>query len=327
MPDSEVPNYRTKSFVARDGSQKTWMIEWLRWDGGGIIPKLGSVMIPTDTGIGTTGTTGYAAADFPRSWDDTERLVMAYESTEIGGQRVGTSEKGRLYAFNELVTGEARYGLGYHRTEQLPDNWKAGGTIVDALGKSYTVEYIKLGAAGFTGDNAADEAAHPTLTMQVQGICPYGWHIASAADWLDLAWAACNASVGHTFPMQEDQVTYKQLTTASGTGANNNPVSPRGIGNFGAWLRNSEWTVGSNIAISDGADEFGFNYYPLGWRYMTQGYQYAGSRAQTWVPLSYSATAAFRINVLLGNAVSYVEMLNFDNGQPVVPIRCVKNYK
>jgi uncharacterized protein (TIGR02145 family) len=301
------------------------MIDYLRWDGGDIVPKLGSVMIPTDTGIGTTGTTGYAAADFPTSWDDKARLVMAYESTEIGGQRVGTSEKGRLYQFNEIVTGEARYGIGYHRTEQLPDNWKAGGVIVDALGKSHTVEYIGLGAKSFTGDNAADEAAHPMLTMQVQGICPYGWHIASAADWLDLAWAAYKASPGHTYPMQENQITYKQFTTNTGTAVNNNPVSGQGIGNFAAWLRNSaDW---GGTAISDGADDFGFDYYPLGWRYMTQGYQYAGSRTQVWIPLSFSATAAFRINVLLGNTVSYAVMVNFDNGQPSVPIRCVKNYK
>ena len=324
MPDSEVANYRTKSYVARDGSMKTWMIDFVRWDGGDISPKLGSVMVPSATGAGAAGTGGYTAANFPASWN-ASTLNMDYETTEIGGKLVGTSERGRIYHFEEMVTGTPRYGIGYARYEPLPDGWTAGSTIVDAVGRSFEVEYIVHTAAGaFSGDNAADEAAHPMLTMQVQGICPYGWHIANTADWLDLAWAACKASAGHTYPMQEDQITYKQLTTTTGTATVNNPVSPRGIGNFAPWLRNSEWGAG---AISDGADEFGFNYYPLGWRYMTQGFQCAGSRCQTWVPLCYSSAAAFRINVLINNTVTYVEMANLDNGQAICPFRCVKNYK
>jgi uncharacterized protein (TIGR02145 family) len=105
----------------------------------------------------------------------------------------------------------------------------------------------------------------------------------------------------------------------------NNPVSPRGIGNFAPWLRNKKYWPGGNI--SDGSDEFGFEYYPLGWRYMTQGYQCYGTRAQQWVPLFYSGTAPFRINVILCNTVTYAEMTNVDNGQAILPVRCVKNYK
>ena len=108
-----------------------------------------------------------------------------YETTEVGGNLAGTSEHGRIYHFNEVVTGNPRFGIGYERYEALPDGWMEGKTIVDAIGRSFTVEHIVHTAAGtFTGDNAADEKAHPMLTMQVQGICPYGWHVANASDWL-----------------------------------------------------------------------------------------------------------------------------------------------
>jgi len=326
MPDEELAKYRTKQFIARDGSMKTWMIEFVRWDGGDIRPKLGSPMVATATGAGAAGTGGYAAANFPSSWDDASKLNMAYETTEIGGQLVGTNEHGRVYAFSEIVTGNPTAGVGVARYEPLPSGYTEGCEIVDAVGDRYTVEHIVHTAADtFTGDNAADEAAHPMLKIQLQGICPYGWHIANTADWLDIAYAACKASAGHTFPMQEDQITYKQFSTTKGTATVNNPVSPRGIGNFAPWLRNNKYWTGGNI--SDGADDFGFEYYPLGWRYMTQGFQCAGTRAQTWIPLFYSNAATFRVNVIINNSVTFAEMANFDNGQAIAPFRCVKNYK
>ncbi len=327
MPDEELAKYKTKSFIARDGSMKTWMIEFVRWDGGDIRPKLGSPMVATATGAGAAGTGGYAAANFPSSWDDASKLNMAYETTEIGGQLVGTNEHGRIYAFSEIITGNPTAGVGIARYEPLPSGYTEGCEIIDAVGDRYIIEHLDHKKADtFSGDNAADEEAHPTLKMQIQGICPYGWHIANTADWLDIAYAASKASAGHTFPISESKVTYKQFSTVSGsTSSGDVPDAPRGIGNFGAWLRNNKyWTAGN---ISDGADEFGFEYYPLGWRYMTQGFQCAGTRAQVWIPLFYSDAATFRVNVLINNAVTSAEMANFDNGQAIAPFRCVKNYK
>jgi len=60
---------------------------------------------------------------------------------------------------------------------------------------------------------------------------------------------------------------------------------------------------------------------------MTQGYQCAGSRAQTWVPLFFNDKSLYRVNVLINNTVTFVEITNIDNGQAIVPFRCVKNYK
>lgn len=325
MPDSELSKYKTKAYIARDGSIKVWMVENMRWNGGDITPKLGSPMIPTATGAGTKGTGGYAAKAFPKSWDD-PNMNKAYESTEVGGQLEGSDEHGRIYAFSEMITGVPTNGIGFARYESVPTGWTSGCEITDAVGDNYTIEYVSNKVAGtFSGDNAADEKAHPTLKMQIQGICPYGWHIANASDWLDLAYAACKASAGHTYPLQEDQITYKQLTTASGTATVNNPVSARGIGNFSAWLKNTKWWQQD---VSDGADEFGFEYFPLGWRYMTQGYQSYSFAAETWVPLFFSETALYRINIFWTNrSQSYAEMTNIDNGQAIMPFRCVRNYK
>lgn len=324
MPDSEVANYKTKAFVARDGSMKVWMTEFVHWDGGDITPKLGSSMVATATGAGAAGTGGYDKSAFPSSWNDS-KLNMDFENTEIGGKLEGTNEHGRIYAFSEIITGTPTAGIGFARNEVVPDAWKAGNKITDAVGDEYVIEYINNKTAGtFTGDNAADEAKHPTLKMQIQGICPYGWHIANASDWLDIAYAASKASAGHTFPVQEDQVTYKQFSTNKGKVSEGQAVSPRGIGNLAPWLRNSSWNGGN---ISDGAEEFGFGYYPLGFRYMTQGYQCAGTRAQTWIPLFFNEKALYRVNVIINNTVTYAEISSIDNGQAIMPFRCVKNYK
>ena len=84
MPDSELPNYPTKAYIARDGSMKVWMIRHMAWDGGDINPKLGSGMVKNPGNAAAGGTGGYAAADFPRTWNDTERLNPAFETKESG---------------------------------------------------------------------------------------------------------------------------------------------------------------------------------------------------------------------------------------------------
>lgn len=34
--------------------------------------------------------------------------------------------------------------------------------------------------------------------MQVQGICPYGWHIANMSDWKDLIYAVAESSKSYS---------------------------------------------------------------------------------------------------------------------------------
>ncbi len=320
MPDSEVANYPTKAFIARDGSMKTWMTVSCHWDGGAISPKLGSQMVPS-AAVAIGGYTSDAL--LPQSLTD-PLLNPAYETVENGGSLVGESTYGRIYCYSEMLTGVPRGGIDAKINQNFPTGWQIGDVITDAVGRQITLQNV-VNPTDFSGDNSADEQAIPMLEMQAQGICPYGWHIANAADHLDLAYAAAMASVSDSYPVKVERVTYKQFSTASGT-ATTTADSPRGIGNLACWYKNT--TYWSNTPIADGADAFGFNLYPLGFRYLKQGYQMAGLRYQTWIPLYYNAQRAYRINVVINkNTATYSEMTYVDNGNAIMPFRCVKNYK
>ena len=322
MPDSELPNYPTKAYVARDGSMKVWMIRHMAWDGGDINPKLGSGMVK-HTGNGTGGTGGYAAADFPRTWNDTERLNPAYETKESGLGNLETySDDGRIYTYHEMLGYEARFGIGYARYENGP--WVLGEKYTDARGTTYTFEVVSKKAEDYTGDNATDEAKYPIFNVQAQGICPYGWHVANAADWLDLFYAMSQATIamGETkYPVKAEDCTFKQFITGGG------------IPNSNGWLRyTKDW--GTDYS-ADNADAFGFNYYPIGYRYMTQGFQNWSQRVMSFVPLPMAGanssapnSSGGRYNVInKTNAAHCANLANIDIGQAVFPFRCVKNYK
>lgn len=322
MPDSELKNYPTKEYIARDGSMKVWMIRHMAWDGGDINPKLGSGMVK-HTGNGAGGTGGYAAADFPRTWNDTERLNPAYETKESGLGNLETySDDGRIYTYHEMLGYEARFGIGYARYENGP--WVLGEKYTDARGTTYTFEVVSKTAADYTGDNATDEAKYPIFKVQAQGICPYGWHVANASDWLDLFYAMSQAtiSMGETkYPVKAEDCTYKMFITGGG------------IPNSNGWLRyTKDW--GTDYS-ADNADAFGFNYYPIGYRYMTQGFQNWSMRVMSFVPLPMAGanssapnSSGGRYNVInKTNSAHCANLANIDLGQAVFPFRCVKNYK
>ena len=321
MPDSELPNYPTKAYIARDGSMKVWMIRHMAWDGGDIHPKLGSGMVK-HTGNGTGGTGGYAAADFPTTWNDTAKLNPAYETKESGLGTLETySDDGRIYTYHEMLGYEARFGIGYARYENGP--WVLGEKYTDARGNTYTFEVVSKTAADYTGNNAEDEAKYHIFNVQAQGICPYGWHVANAADWLDLFYAMSQATIelGETkYPVKAEDCTFKMFITGGG------------IPNSNGWLRyTKDW--GTEYS-ADNADAFGFNYYPIGYRYMTQGFQNWSQRVMSFVPLPMAGanssapnSAGGRYNVInKTNAAHCANLANIDIGQAVFPFRCVKNY-
>ena len=323
MPDSELPNYPTKAYIARDGSMKVWMIRHMAWDGGDINPKLGSGMVKNPGNAAAGGTGGYAAADFPRTWNDTERLNPAFETKESGLGNLETySDDGRIYTYHEMLGYEARFGIGYARYENGP--WVLGEKYTDARGTTYTFEVVSKTAADYTGDNATDEAKYPIFNVQAQGICPYGWHVANAADWLDLFYAMSQATItmGETkYPVKAEDCTFKQFITGGG------------IPNSNGWLRyTKDW--GTDYS-ADNADAFGFNYYPIGYRYMTQGFQNWSQRVMSFVPLPMAGanssapnSSGGRYNVInKTNAAHCANLANIDIGQAVFPFRCVKNYK
>ena len=325
MPDSELPNYPTKAYIARDGSMKVWMIRNMAWDGGDINPKLGSGMVK-HTPTGKNGTGGYAAADFPKTWN-ASTLLPAYETVESGLGILETySDDGRVYTYQEMLGYEARFGIGYARYEKGP--WIIGEKYTDARGTTYTIAEVPIVGSSYTTDSFADETTYPMLKVQAQGICPYGWHVANASDWLDLYYAMSQASkVGtHAYPVAEADCNYSKMigTTKAGYG----------VPNITGWLRNTTYW-GENY-VDEGADEFGFNYYPLGFRYMTQGFQGWDNRSQMWVavpmpgskPADYPSAGGGRINVVIkNNATMTTTLENLDIGQGVCPFRCVKNYK
>ena len=322
MPDELIKDYPTKEFIARDGSKKVWMVKHMAWDGGNINPKLGSGMVKHEA-AGASGSGGYAAADFPATWN-ASTLNSAWETKESGLGTLETySDDGRVYTYQEMLGYEARFGIGYARYETGP--WLIGEKYTDARGITFTIAEAPLKAQidKYTGDNAKDEELYPMLRVQAQGICPYGWHVANAADWLDLFYAMSQASKTgtHTYPVAEADCTYKQMING-------------GVPNINGWLRNTkDW---GDQYVDEGADEFGFQYYPLGFRYMTQGFQCWSMRAQLWVPLpmagskpaDYPSAGGGRINVVIKNNKTMTTALaNLDIGQAVCPFRCVKNYK
>ena len=162
------------------------------------------------------------------------------------------------------------------------------------------------------------------LKVQAQGICPYGWHVANAQDWIDLFYAMSQACIekGETeYIVKAEDCTYKQFING-------------GVPYTNGWLRNTkDW---GDQYVSKHADEFGFNYYPIGYRYMTQGFQNWSMRIQSWVPLpmagskpaEYPSAGGGRVNVVNKTSdANCAPLANLDIGQAVCPFRCVKNYK
>lgn len=309
MPDQVLSEYPTRSYIARDGTMKEWIVAAIRWDGGNINPKLGGKLVPS----AQSASGGYNSnEELPQHVLD-PKLNPAYEEAENGGLLQGDDTHGRIYTYSEMLTGVARGGIDGAINQTFPVGWQAGDMIIDAAGNEIVIDYVTN--AMMTGDNSIDEANNPTLTWQLQGICPYGYHIANAKDWLDLAYAMSVESQGDSYPVSAAEITYKQFMTTS-----------KGINNMAAWMRNT--THWQNTPIADGADAFGFNYFPTGFRYLKQGWQMYGLRKQVWVPLLYNETKAYRLNVVINNhAHTYVDMRNVDNGNAILPFRCVRNYK
>lgn len=304
MPDSEVASYKTKSYPASDGSERIWMVEHFRWDGGEISPKLGSKMVFSEGG---TATGGYTTAQIEAlTWNGS--FIAANEEKSVGGDLEGDDSHGRIYALSEVLTGEALYGIDHFRRAPFPDGWTLGSEVTDGVGNKVVIEYIT--PASLTGADSELEEAHPMLKWQIQGICPYGWHIANLNDWKELSYAVKKASEGASdYPVTKD-ITYKGLVD--------------GIENVAPWLKSSEWSSGTVLA--SGADKFGFCMYPLGFRYMTQGYQQGGLSLQMWIPVWASETQAYRLGSF-NKAAKVWKASAIDNGNAIMTFRCVKNYK
>lgn len=298
LPDSEVSSYATSTYTA-NGRTKVWMRAGLDWNGGGNIGgiKLGSRMVSDANNVG-----GYTSNV---SSFETVR-VSDYDEAESGGKAQGEVEMsakyGRIYSLTEFLTGTPKAAVELARLlTDWPAQYRPGSTFVDAVGNDVPVSSV-------TSLASADFENTPSLSMQIQGICPYGWHVANVQDFYDMLCAA-----------------------AAAKGVTANPLSSM-IGSWGVpdVLRSAEgWS--STPTRHAAADAFGFDYFPQGRRLFKSGYQYYATRGEMFIchpgGLSGGVYQCWRINALTNNAANLTISVNYNIGDCSASFRCVKNYE
>ena len=327
MPESELAGYPTKEYVTRDGRTKTWMTTGLHWNGGAAMGtyKLGSGL------VGGSKTGGYDEAEYSMrnpAYDTEENGGTLKELMMPDGVTTRASVYGRLYSSYETLTGDPAGALSAALLMPFPLGG-AGTVVVDAVGNSITLEPILKADlkdyAASDGGNTQAEADHPSLSMQVQGICPYGWHIANMSDWKDLIYAVAESSKSYSdYPVAAATASYGAMT--SGNAAN-----------VAAHLRCKEWQdaeFNPATVISNGAEAFAFNLYPQGWRLYKSGYDYCANsgnvRFYCLIPMMGQTTAS-KMALWRAYCTTSADMV-FDDGFDVgngsgAAVRCVKNYE
>lgn len=298
LPDSEVAKYATSTYTA-NGRTKVWMRAGLDWNGGENIGgiKLGSRMVSDANNVGgyTSNVSSY----------ETVR-VSDYDEVESGGKAQGEVEMsakyGRIYTLTEFLTGTPKAAVELARLlTDWPAQYRPGSTFVDAVGNDIPVSSVKSLAS-------ADFENTPSLSMQIQGICPYGWHVANVQDLYDMLCAA-----------------------AAAKGVTPNPLSAM----IGKWsvpdvLRSAEgWSAAPTRHAA--ADAFGFDFFPQGRRLFKSGYQYYASRGEMFIchpgGLSSGVYQCWRINALTNNAADLTVSTTYNIGDCSASFRCVKNYE
>ena len=298
LPDSEVAKYATSTYTA-NGRTKVWMRAGLDWNGGENIVgiKLGSRMVSAANNVGgyTSNVSSY----------ETVR-VSDYDEVESGGKAQGEVEMsakyGRIYTLTEFLTGTPKAAVELARLlTDWPAQYRPGSTFVDAVGNDIPVSSVKSLAS-------ADFENTPSLSMQIQGICPYGWHVANVQDFYDMLCAA-----------------------AAAKGVTPNPLSAM----IGKWsvpdvLRSAEgWSAAPTRHAA--ADAFGFDFFPQGRRLFKSGYQYYASRGEMFIchpgGLSSGVYQCWRINALTNNAADLTVSTTYNIGDCSASFRCVKNYE
>ena len=232
--------------------------------------------------------------------------VSDYDEVESGGKAQGEVEMsakyGRIYTLTEFLTGTPKAAVELARLlTDWPAEYRPGSTFVDAVGNDIPVSSVKSLAS-------ADFENTPSLSMQIQGICPYGWHVANVQDFYDMLCAA-----------------------AAAKGVTPNPLSAM----IGKWsvpdvLRSAEgWSAAPTRHAA--ADAFGFDFFPQGRRLFKSGYQYYASRGEMFIchpgGLSSGVYQCWRINALTNNAADLTVSTTYNMGDCSASFRCVKNYE
>uniref|UniRef100_UPI003FD889C5 BACON domain-containing protein n=1 Tax=Alistipes communis TaxID=2585118 RepID=UPI003FD889C5 len=356
LPDDRVADYPTKAYVTPRGTYKTWMTRNLDWDGGdGIgVYKLGCPLVFSAT---NKDTGGYNSKTDPTySYRNTAVRNPAWDDTGNGGElepdAAITALGGRHYTFYEYLTGAPRGGLMEEYYSEWPAPYTVGREVRDAA--DYTILFEGLTSAKlqeYAGREEEFFEEHPVSRIQIQGICPYGWHVANFQDWYDILYAAYDFGSKNNGGYVPKEPSFANTVYGSSSAAYKINVVP--------YLRISRalWTVGGKCLwdeagslypvnegsttkspaqadIADNSEEFGFNLAPTGWRAMSVGWQDLGLKTHVWIPMPTTATytgnghtcyMGWRLVAMTNNG-NWIFRDNYQNGNVAHGVRCVKNY-
>ena len=306
LPDSHIPYYPTKEYTA-NGRTKTWMTKSLNWDGG---RNARTLKLGTRPAVGTY-TGGYGSFSYLSTVRNSK-----YDDVESGGSVQGSAEHaeagGRLYTPSEIITGVPSAGVDLlHYLADWPEGYRNQSMITDAVGNTITLLGIRLA-------NIISNENSPVLTMQVQGICPYGWHVANAQDVYDLLCAAAAVNGAETPNMERILNTWDVADVLrSASGWNSNPKN------------------------HESAADFGFNLYPSGVRTYARGFSSLGESGSMFICMlgdRYISDGETTGTAISGvNCCWYIEPVDANDtgvtissdhivGTTAMPVRCVKNY-
>lgn len=328
----------------------------LDWDGGdGIgVYKLGCPLVFSAT---NKDTGGYNSKTDPTySYRNTAVRNPAWDDTGNGGELAPdaaiTALGGRHYTFYEYLTGAPRGGLMEEYYSEWPAPYTVGREVRDAA--DYTILFEGLTSAKlqeYAGREEEFFEEHPVSRIQIQGICPYGWHVANFQDWYDILYAAYDFGSKNNGGYVPKEPSFANTVYGSSSAAYKINVVP--------YLRISRalWTVGGKCLwdeagslypvnegsttkspaqadIADNSEEFGFNLAPTGWRAMSVGWQDLGLKTHVWIPMPTTATytgnghtcyMGWRLVAMTNNG-NWIFRDNYQNGNVAHGVRCVKNY-
>ncbi|MBQ7856104.1 MAG: hypothetical protein IJ348_03170 [Alistipes sp.] len=306
LPDDHLSYYDVVDITA-NGRTKRWMARSLDWDGG---KNARTLKLGTRPAAGSA-TGGYGSL----SSLHTERNA-AYDEVESGGSVEGSAEHaaagGRLYTLSEILTGVPSAGVDLmHKLTDWPVAYRKNTLVTDATGR--TMNIVGVNASTITSNTTS-----PLLYMQLQGICPYGWHVANAQDVYDMLCAATEAKGGTVLPYVEMLGTWSVADVLrSATGWNDTPQ------------RHAK------------ADALGINLYPSGVRTYADGFSSLGESASMFVCMPgglfsskdgskgvtiSGVNTCWAISSLGATGESLTISDDHTVGTAAMSLRCVKNY-
>ena len=138
-----------------------------------------------------------------------------------------------------------------------------------------------------------------TSTDHVQGICPYGWHLPSAAEWAQL-------------------IEYLSFRSEYACGDNTSSIAKSMAADTGWSISDNICAVGHEVFSNNATS---FSAFPAGYAYgIPDDY---GESANFWTATAYNGDFAYYYSLNYGN--SFVEGNNFGNKNNGMSVRCIRN--